>query len=145
MREGEDLAKYIAVDEYHPFLFRDGTTTSPKPLRDPANQNFLSFSLRYIGLSMMGLALLGCFLFGIWVFVNRKHRIVVASQPHFLYVLILGAAMTSLSIFGISTDENWGFTTEELGRHCMSIVWLASIGHMLTYGALFTKVGKGLL
>lgn len=138
---GGDLDDFVRVDEYRPFLFRDGSITPPVLLRDPTDQNYLSPGLRYAGISLMVLSLACCLAFGVWVFVYRERRIVKAAQPQFLYLLIFGAALSSLSIFGISTDENWGYTADQLGRHCMGIVWLASVGHIVTYGALFTKVG----
>lgn len=143
IRDGkEDLENLIDTKEFIPFLFRDGTINPPKLLRDLPDQNYLSPVLRYVGLAMMALVLVDCAGLGLWVFLNRKHRVVVASQPHFLYLLIFGAATSSLPIFGISTDENWGFTAEVLGKHCMSIVWLASLGHIITYGALFSKLWR---
>ena len=141
IKNGGNIAEFVKVDEYRPFYFRDGSITAPSLLRDPANQNYLSPVLRYVGIFLMGLSLSCCLAFGVWVFVYRADRIVKASQPQFLYLLIFGAALSSLSIFGISTDEDWGYTVEQLGRHCMGIVWLASLGHIVTYSALFTKVG----
>jgi len=137
---GGDISNFITIDEYRPFVFRDGTTTAPKLLRDPTNQNYLSPALRYVGLSLMALGLLCCVVCGIWIVANWNHRIVLAAQPYNLLLLLLGAAITSSSIFFVSTDENWGFSVEQLDRHCMAIVWLASVGHIVTYSSLFMKV-----
>lgn len=140
INKGADINDFFRVDEYRPFFFRDGSVTPPLLLRDPADQNYLSPVLRYIGISLMSLSLSLCVVFGIWVYVYRRRRIVKAAQPQFLYLLIFGAALSSLSILGITSDEDLGYTADQLGRHCMSIVWLASLGHIFTYGALFTKV-----
>ncbi|CAB9516932.1 Gamma-aminobutyric acid (GABA) B receptor [Seminavis robusta] len=138
----EDYFKHVTASEFHPFVFRDGSTTAPSELRALPEQNYLSPGLRVVGICMGGFALLCCFLCLIWVFVFRERRIVTASQPQFLYLLIFGAAMSSFSIFGITTDESEGFSVEQLSRHCMAIVWLTSLGHIFTYGALFTKLWR---
>jgi hypothetical protein len=142
IKNGGTHADNLDIQEYNLFLFRDGTSNPPKLLRDLPDQNYLSPELRYVGLFIMALSLFSCLSFGMWVYVNRNLRIVLAAQPYFLYLLIFGAAATSLSIFFISTDENWGYTADELGRHCMAIVWLSYIGHITTYGALFSKLWR---
>lgn len=128
------------VNEMHRFIFRDGTFNPPQLLRDTPEQNYLSPALRIVGLTLMSLTLLACVGFLVWIYVHRNHRVVQASQPIFLIFLIIGAAMTSLTLLFVSADEQAGLTTEQLGNHCMAMVWVASLGHLISYGSLFGKV-----
>jgi len=77
-----------------------------------------------------------------WTFWFRLHRIVTASQPIFLYLLCFGCCLFSLAIVFISFDERSGFTRNQLGTNCMASVWFLCLGHLLIYGALFTKLWR---
>lgn len=136
----EEVSEQFRIEEFHPFLFRDGTIQSPVQLRDTPEQNYLSPALKALGYTLMGILLFLCLALFIWVLVNRKHRVVAAANPPLLGRMIVGAALSSVTIFFITTDEQSGFSSEQLGRQCMAMVWCFSIGHILTYSALFTKV-----
>jgi hypothetical protein len=117
-----------------PHVFRSGKNVPPELLRTTPDQNYLDPIVRNVGLALMGLALVASASASVWAFVNRKHIVVQKSQPYSLHLVSLGSFLTSLSIFLLSFDESYGWTTEQLDRSCMSIVWLASIGHIIAYG-----------
>jgi hypothetical protein len=124
------------------FVYADGTTSPPKLLRDVPDQNYLNGAIRAVGLSLMGIIMLGAVASCIWVYIHREHRVLRAAQPIALYVIAFGSAVSASSIFVISFDENEGWTEEQLSRACMTIPWLVSLGHLITYGALFSKLWR---
>lgn len=127
------------------FIFFDGTTQEPMPLKDTADFNYMSQTIHVVGLFLMSLALIVAIATGIWVYVMRENRIVKASQPEFLYLLCAGSAMLALSLFFISWDEDKGTSTEQLSAYCSVFPWLAVIGYQVMYLALFFKVSKYIL
>jgi 7 transmembrane sweet-taste receptor of 3 GCPR len=127
--------------EVFPFEYADGTYSPPELLRSPPDQNYLDPVAQGIGLSLMCIALFTIFAALVWVLVNRSHRVVIAAQPPFLYVLCLGATLSSLVILTQSFDESYGWTDDMLDKACLAMPWLVSLGVMVIYCALFTKVG----
>jgi len=126
----------------HDFIFSDNTTTPPADLRNPPDPNFLNPRIQITGLVLMMIAVIFSIFCAAWTFWFRLHRIVTASQPIFLYLLCFGCCLFSLAIVFISFDERSGFTRNQLGTNCMASVWFLCLGHLLIYGALFTKVRR---
>ena len=125
-----------------PFVYRDGRTVPPELLRDEPDQNYLSSSLRALGFALMGTALLCSIVGAVWVFVRRKHQVLRASQPEFLYLIAFGTAVQASSIVTMSNDESYGWSSEALSRACMTSAWLLPFGTLLIYSALFTKLWR---
>ena len=124
-----------------PFVYRDGRTVPPD-LRDQADQNFLSSGLRAMGLSLMIIVVLAAVVCVLWVFLRRKHRVLKASQPVFLYLIAFGAAVEATAIYTLSNDERYGWSAESLSRACMATPWLMSTGRIIIYSSLFTKLWR---
>jgi hypothetical protein len=122
------------------FYYADGTEHPPELLRDEPEQNYLKPSVRIIGFVLLGIAWSICLGNCIWVAANRRHRVLKASQPLFLYQLALGSAIVVSAILPLSFDESYGWSVERLASACTSLPWLIVIGHVLQYMALFTKV-----
>ena len=122
------------------FVYADGTHSPPALLRDEPEMNYTDPAIRSTGLALMTVGLLLMVLSVIWVFWHRNHSVVVAAQPAFLYSLCFGAAMVVLAIWVTSYDESFGWTEEMLSKSCVAGVWVDSLGHMITFSALFTKV-----
>jgi len=102
----------------------------------------LNSSAMTFGIVLMLIAVIFSICCGAWVFWFRLHRIVTASQPIFLYLLCFGCGLFSLSIFFISFDEGSGYIPDHLGVYCMASIWCVCLGHLLIYGALFTKLWR---
>jgi hypothetical protein len=122
--------------------YADGRDVPPDLLRREPDQNHLTPGVRAVGFALMGIAILTAVAAAVWVFLHRKHRIVTAAQPYFLYELCLGAIISASTIFSISFDESYGWSDQQLGRACMATPWLLSLGHIITYGALFSKLWR---
>jgi hypothetical protein len=128
--------------EVSPFVYADGTTLPPMLLRDVPEQNYLSNVIRGVGLVLMGVVILLALTTVAWVYLHRDHRVLRAAQPPFLYVLALGSTISASTIIPISFDESYGWSEQKLSRACMAIPWLLSLGHIITYGALFSKLWR---
>jgi len=122
-----DVFKSGVWNELEPFVYRDGSTTPPFLLRDTPDQNYLPSGLRVLGFTLMGIALIACVVSVVWIYINREHRVLRAAQPHFLYLLVVGALICSLAILTISFDESYGWSTEQLSMACMATPWLLSV------------------
>jgi len=124
-----------------PFVYRDGSNVPPA-LRNQPDQNYLTSGLRGLGLALMSVALLLAVACALWVFIRRKHRVLKASQPAFLYLITFGAAVEASAIYTISNDESYGWDGDELSRTCMATPWMLASGHIVIYSALFTKLWR---
>lgn len=126
--------------QYTPFVYADGTTNPPELLRDEPEMNYLSPSARVFGLALAAVALGLVFICALWVYFYRNHTVVIAAQPLLLYSLCLGSTMLTLAIIMSSFDESHGPDEDTLSRMCNANLWLDSLGHIIAFGALFTKV-----
>lgn len=124
------------------FVYADGRLVPTELLRDIPEQNYLPGGLRILGLTIMGITLLACAISLVFVVCNWNHRVIRASQPNFLCLLLFGAALTSLAILTVSWDESYGWDEEALSKACMATPWLFCCGHIITYGALFSKLWR---
>lgn len=131
--------KWVIIN---PYTFADGTTNPPKLLRSTPEQNYLDATVRAAGLSLASLALLAILFSALWVFINNSHSVVIAAQPPFLYILCMGSILTTISMFISSFDESSGWDEATLDVACIAIPWLVSLGHVVTYSALFTKLWR---
>jgi 7 transmembrane sweet-taste receptor of 3 GCPR len=119
----------------NPFIYADGTTTPP-PLRDEAEQNYLSPSARAVGLTLMTVALLFIFFCAVWVACHRNHSVVIAAQPVLLYTLCLGSTMIALVILLQSYDESYVKDQDMLDKVCIANVWFDALGHTIALSAV---------
>jgi endonuclease I len=66
--------------------------------------------------------------------VYRRHVVVMTAQPAFLWIILFGAAVSSVSVLL--------FSVEDAGWSCMGTVWLYGCGSMLMYAGLVCKMAK---
>lgn len=123
-----------------PFIFKDGSADPPILLRAVPDQNYLSRSVHIVGLTFFTLALALIIAAALFVFLCRKRSEIVASQPTFLYLIILGAAVMVMSIFTQSFDESFGWSQAMLDSACMATPWLLTLGYMVLYLYRINKV-----
>jgi hypothetical protein len=125
-----------------PFIYADGGTHPPLLLRDIPEQNYLNKDIRAAGLALMSIALLIVTTATLWIAYNRRHNVIIAAQPVFLYTICFGSAILAFDIWLISHDESNGWDTDMLSKVCAASTWIDSTGHMLIYLAIFTKVRR---
>ena len=124
------------------FLFFDGTVNEPMPRRDIANAHYLSKGVQITGFVLAGLAFCFAVVSGAWVFANRKNKLIMASQPGFLYLLCFGAALVAPSAVFLGFDERNGASEKQLDALCSAFPWFFVIGYLTMYGALFSKLWR---
>jgi hypothetical protein len=123
-------------------VYRDGTTTAPAITRAFVEENFLSPSVRSIGLLLMAIAWVLGFTALIGLQVLNKDPVVQRAQPFFLKMLCYGSVLTSTSIFTVSWDEGAGWSNRQLDIACAMTPWFFFVGIILTFCALFTKLWR---
>jgi hypothetical protein len=111
--------------------------SQPWPLRTPGSQNYLRSSFRVAGLCMMSFTMVGAVMIAVWVYDNRNHRVLLASQPTFLYIIVAGAIIQSATVVTLSFDEGAGWSEDRLTRLCNFFPWLFTVGYVIIIGALY--------
>lgn len=98
-------------------------------------------NLQYMGYITFCIIVIVAFSFVLWTWKMRKKRIVRASQPLFLIMLVVGAIIMSSSIIPLSFDDSSLANPSEhhLQLICMAPIWLLSLGFTITFSALFSK------
>lgn len=104
------------------------------------NQHYLG-SIRVYGYVLVMLSFAVSVASALWVLKNRKTRIVQASQPFFLVLIIVGTATLGSSIIPMGIDEEVA-GPEACNRACQSIPWLLTIGWTIVFAALFAKLSR---
>ena len=94
------------------------------------------------GLTLVSIALFLVAAATAFIFVNQSVAVIRQAQPTFLYILMLGCALMTSSIFTFSFDKVYGWTDASLDRACLSAPWLVSLGYIFIYSALFMKLWR---
>ncbi|CAB9510617.1 acid type B receptor subunit 2 [Seminavis robusta] len=76
-----------------------------------------------------------------WTIYYWNHRVVRGSQPRFLMMLGVGTLIMSSSILVFGIDDN-NASEEEADKACMASAWLASIGFIICFSAIFSKIWR---
>lgn len=127
------------------------------PDRPAEEFNFISSGLTVFGYCLFTLLLLGVLICGAWTFYYRNKWVVKISQPLFLYIMLFGMLLSTLSIpfLGVETeyrflqDDSTGKLTdipnEEIGlvdASCMLVPWFYGLGFAVTFSAIFAKIQR---
>lgn len=134
----EDDGSYQAV--LRDITYSGGWETIP-PVEAESNDTYLdtwAFVLSFFCGAFAICFSMGC---GIFVYFNKKNRIVSVAQPEFLYMACFGAMILAVGCFFMGFDENSGWDQERLDRKCVTMTWCYYIGALTVYMALFSKVG----
>jgi len=100
----------------------------------PALEGFIYF--------LYGLTALTCIFFGLWVYVNRKVRIVQAMQPLFLIAILLGLLLVSSATVPLSIDDGVVDSERALDAACNAIPWLFSMGFTILFATIGVKLWR---
>jgi len=108
---------------------------------DEAKQelNLLNDAARIAGLTLMSMGITLAVGLAMWVLWNRKSPVVLAMQPLFLLVLIVGSICSFLTIIPLGMDDS---NSSNPGSACMAHSWLAAIGVTFELSALFSKLWR---
>ncbi|CAB9524051.1 acid type B receptor subunit 2 [Seminavis robusta] len=125
--------------EEAPYVYNDGTANIPSDLPPPeTNYHYIGTPMRAAGLAMAVFVALLSLGFAGWTIYNRNVHVVKASQPIFLLLLCLGTLTMGMAIVPLSIDDEIA-TEAGCDIACMAFPWLASIGFVLIFAALFSK------
>jgi len=129
------------VEVITPYVYADSTTIQPLSLPLPAVDfhPIPNWALG-VGLGFCSLMMLMSLGWCMWSIVHRKQRVVKASQPFFLIMLCIGTFLIATSIIPTSFQEPMSDLTLDIG--CMLFPWLACVGFVTAFSALFTKNGR---
>lgn len=76
-----------------------------------------------------------------WTHVNRKSRVVLASQPFFLDIICIGVFILGCTLVPMVIDHRIA-DIKACSRACTAVPWLATLGYSMTVCALFTKTHR---
>jgi len=107
----------------------------------PPQKNHLSTHIRISGLAVMVMIILTSLAFAIWVVYYRENKVVRSSQPIFLLLICCGTLVMSTAILPLSIDDKI-VSVRGCDISCMAMPWLLSVGFVLTFSALFSKILK---
>jgi hypothetical protein len=122
-------------------LYFAGAQSSP-PLDLPAisyDSNYIGRAGRVLAYILMGAAMFSSIFSLIWMILNRKSRIIMASHPFFLLLVTLGTFVMASSIIPLSFDETIVKSQGGLDVACMSVPWLYIMGFTLAASSLVAK------
>ncbi|KAL7552918.1 hypothetical protein ACHAWF_016171 [Thalassiosira exigua] len=124
------------------FIYTDGTSTQPTPVREVFENNYLTGSVRTTGLALYGIAAFICISLATWTFARRRSTIIRAAQPEFMYLLCFGSLASLTAIVTLSFDESYGTSVRSLSAMCTATPWLFFTGYIIIYMALFSKLRR---
>lgn len=118
----------IVLDGDYPGCLVDRDVTFEVLVKVTPEENLNQIDgIRPVGLALMGLVAAASVGFAVWTYVNRKDRVVKASQPMFLGLICLGTFITACSIIPLSIDDSIA-SQRGCDIACMAVPWLFSIG-----------------
>ena len=120
---------------------------------ESTNEHYLPDGLVYFAWAINFLIYATGIFFALWTYAHRSVPMVSASQPVFLYLIVAGSLISLAAVFPLSMDHK-GMEPEKvqanattgvypkLDAACNSVVWLYSIGFVLSFGSLFAKLWR---
>jgi len=131
-KEGE----WVQLEDY---VYTDGTTNVPPDVIPvDVERNHFTPGVRAGGLTMCSIVIAMAVGFMGWTKWHESHKVVMASQPIFLYLIAFGTIVFSSAIIPLSYDDGVA-STHGCDIACQVIPWLMSIGFTLIFSALYTK------
>jgi len=124
------------------FQFYGQSILEPGPTRTVAEANYIPMGTQTVGFVLVALScFLSLFSAG-WVFLHRQEKLVLASQPPFLYLLCLGSIFVAISLIFVSFDEDKGWSKSQLDAGCSVFPWFFTCGYLTIYASLTCKLWR---
>lgn len=89
----------------------------------PVDYNYLT-NVTPVGYTFAAISMalsLGC---GLWTYLNRKDKVVIASQPFFLILICIGCFVMASAIIPLSIDDSMA-SPEGCSKACMAYPWVS--------------------
>jgi ABC-type branched-subunit amino acid transport system substrate-binding protein len=108
----------------------------------PTELNLIPGPMKALAMLMFSINMLASIGGFIWVFIHRAEPRVMASQPFFLYLLVIGCMISSSTIIPMGSENSDGTDLDSVNAACAIFPWLYSIGFCITFGTLFAKIWR---
>jgi hypothetical protein len=146
------------TDSDDPFTFAGGTTEPPNDVEVPIeNFNFVSDGLKTIGTLLVVINVIVAIVMAVLTNMKKKNRVIRASQPMFLMMILVGCIMSTMTIIPMAADDSnvtdlrdvvdddgniLYRTSDTASNSCMMVPTLYSLGFVFSFSALFAKVTR---
>ena len=137
--DDKDKSQFV-LEHVQPFVYNDGTSQQPDSLFPPeVNQNLIGDAGRTVGYVLMGIVIFLGLIFLLWAYLKRTSRVVQASQPIFIGLVIAGCVVMSTATIPLSMEETTVEDESGLDIACMASPWIYCVGFTIAFSALLTK------
>lgn len=137
--DDKSKAQFV-LEHVQPFVYNDETSQQPDTLPPPeVNQNLIGDAGRTAGYVLMGIVIFLGLLCLFWAYLNRASRVVQASQPIFIGLVIAGCVVMSAATIPFSMEETTVKDESGLDIACMASQWIYYVGFAIAFSALLTK------
>lgn len=96
--------------------------------------------VRGFALTLSVVAILIALSFGIWTAVHKNSRVVRASQPVFLQLIVLGVVVFTSGAIPTASIDFVSASNEAAAAVCTAHLWLLALGTGITLGAMQAKL-----
>ena len=135
-------APTASASPLQPFRFSDNTQIPVADVIVPSEElNLLDSGLVSIGQLLVVVNYIIAACLGGLTFINRKHRVIRASQPLFLYMILFGCCISTTTIIFFGQDDS-GDRDKAGDVNCMLQPFFYSFGFIFSFAALFAKVTR---
>ena len=130
----------FVLEQVQPFVYNDGTIQQPDTLPPPeVNLNLIGNASRTAGYVLMGIVIALGIICLLWSYLRRASRVVQASQPIFIGLVVAGCVVMSTTIIPLSMEETTVNDQSGLDVSCMARPWVSLLGFTIAFSALLTK------
>jgi len=135
--------KWVQYNQEREFLYADGSTVPPQQLPPlHVDYNYIPIPVRAICLSLAGLAMVLSLIFAFYFcHLNKKDRVIRASQPLFLGMICVGTFLLASSIIPLAIDDSIA-SQQGCTIACILTSWMIPIGFCIVFSALFSKLWR---
>eukprot|EP00535_Pseudo-nitzschia_heimii_P010062 CAMPEP_0197181248 /NCGR_PEP_ID=MMETSP1423-20130617/5594_1 /TAXON_ID=476441 /ORGANISM="Pseudo-nitzschia heimii, Strain UNC1101" /LENGTH=781 /DNA_ID=CAMNT_0042631469 /DNA_START=174 /DNA_END=2519 /DNA_ORIENTATION=+ len=139
LRQAATIGEQVNIVD--PFIFNDGTDTKPRPVWEKnITTVYIGDGVLYIALILCGLSVVAAVVSAIWTYLNRKTRIIRASQPFFLYLICFGTILVALDLMTVTIITSTEMDMNQKLILCGMSPWLFFVGLSVWISSFYSKL-----
>ena len=130
------------------YMFSNGNTCNneecnapPDFLKPDEELNLLGGGLVTVGNMLVAINYAIALTFAVITFQKRKHKVIRASQPMFLYMVLMGCCISTSTIIFFGLDDGGDYDKAD-DVNCMFQPIFYSLGFVFSFAALFAKITR---
>lgn len=104
------------------------------------NYNYLG-NLAIMGYVLFTVIAVATLVLSVWTHLNRKKRVIKASQPFFLQMILIGVFIFGSNMINLSFDPD-KHSQKTMDASCMASPWLLTIGFTTMFSAMYAKLWR---